>query len=361
MEYNLDFHCQMILDEYRENLAIFEKMKEIVRAQLEKCVADNNIYVNAIETRIKTEKSLAGKLELKGHKYKFLSDITDILGTRIITFYTEEVDKISALIDKIFEVDWENSVDKRKALDLDRFGYMSLHYICRIPKSVYYDPDHPELNDYRFEIQMRTALQHVWATMYHDTGYKSGIEVPKEHLRNMNRLAGVLELADEQFSRIRKEINDYRRNVESLVADGNFDDVNLDSDTFRSYLAMKPFRKLIDKIATINQAEIYEDNLMRYITTLLKMGFRTLGDLQRLIKECSDDAYKLALHQLSATDLDILALSVALQNLCIVYIIKKGGGEIGLRMFYDSVFGESDYNIEHAKRTFEQITKINIK
>lgn len=361
MEYNLDFHCQMILDEYRENLAIFEKMKEIVRAQLEKCVADNNIYVNAIETRIKTEKSLAGKLELKGHKYKFLSDITDILGTRIITFYTEEVDKISALIDKIFEVDWENSVDKRKALDLDRFGYMSLHYICRIPKSVYYDPDHPELNDYRFEIQMRTALQHVWATMYHDTGYKSGIEVPKEHLRNMNRLAGVLELADEQFSRIRKEINDYRRNVESLVADGNFDDVNLDSDTFRSYLAMKPFRKLIDKIATINQAEIYEDNLMRYITTLLKMGFRTLGDLQRLIKECSDDAYKLALHQLSATDLDILALSVALQNLCIVYIIKKGGGEVGLRMFYDSVFGESDYNIEHARRTFEQITKINIK
>ena len=361
MEYNLDFHCQMILDEYRENMAIFEKMKEIVREQLEKCVSDNNIYVTAIETRIKTENSLAGKLELKGHKYKFLSDITDILGTRIITFYTEEVDKISALIDKIFEVDWENSVDKRKALDLDRFGYMSLHYICRIPKSLYYDAEHPELNDYRFEIQMRTALQHVWATMYHDTGYKSGIEVPKEHLRNMNRLAGVLELADEQFSRIRKEINDYRRNVESLVADGNFDDVNLDSDTFRSYLAMKPFRKLIDKIATINQAEIYEDNLMRYITTLLKMGFRTLGDLQRLIKECSDDAYKLALHQLSATDLDILALSVALQNLCIVYIIKKGGGEVGLRMFYDAVFGQSAYNEERAHRTFEQISKINIK
>ena len=208
MEYELDLHCQMILDEYREELAIFEKMKEIVRAQLKKCVADNNIYVIAIESRIKTENSLAGKLELKGHKYKTLSDITDILGTRVITFYSEEVDKISALIDKVFEIDWENSVDKRKALDLDQFGYMSLHYICRIPKSLYYDAEHPEINDFRFEIQMRTALQHVWATMYHDTGYKSGIEVPKEHLRNMNRLAGMLELADEQFSRIRKEITD---------------------------------------------------------------------------------------------------------------------------------------------------------
>ena len=361
MEYNLDFHCQMILDEYRENRQVFEKMEEIVRTQLEKCVADNNIYVNAIEARIKAEKSLAGKLELKGHKYKTLSDITDILGTRVITFYSEEVDKISALIDKIFEIDWDNSVDKRKALDLDRFGYMSLHFICRIPKSLYYDAEHPEINDFRFEIQMRTALQHVWATMYHDTGYKSGIEVPKEHLRNMNRLAGMLELADEQFSRIRKEINDYRRNVQSLVADGNFDEVPLDSDTFRSYLTMKPFKKLIDKIATINQAEVYEDNLMRYVTTLLKMNFRTLGDLQRLIKDCSDDAYKLALHQLSSTDLDILALSVALQNLCLVYIIKKGGGEVGLRMFYDAVFGQSAYNEERAHRTFEQISKINIK
>jgi ppGpp synthetase/RelA/SpoT-type nucleotidyltranferase len=361
MEYELDLHSQMILDEYRENRPIFEKMRDIVRSVIEKCVNDNNLYVNAIETRIKTEKSLAGKLELKGFKYNTLSDITDILGARVITFYTDEVDKISALIDKTLEVDWENSVDKRKALDLDQFGYMSLHYICRIPKSLYYDQEHPEINEFRFEIQMRTALQHVWATMYHDTGYKSGIEVPREHLRNMNRIAGMLELADEQFSRIRMEITEYRRNVQSLVADGNFDEVPLDGDTFRSYLTLKPFKKLIDKIATINQAEIYEDNLMRYLTTLLKMDFHTLGDIERLIKDYSDDAYKLALHQLSSTDLDILALSVALQNLCLVYIIKKGGGEVGLRIFYDAVFGQSSYNEERAHRTFEQISKINIK
>ena len=214
----LDLHCQMILDEYLENLEIFDKMKNLVEDTLHKLVSDNGLYVNAIEARIKTEDSLTGKLERKGHKYKTLDDITDILGARVITFYTDEVDKIAALVEKNFDVDWNNSVDKRKLLDLDRFGYQSLHYICRIPQSLFADPEHPEINSYRFEIQMRTALQHVWATINHDTGYKSGIEIPKEHLRNINRIAGMLELADEQFSRIRMEISEYRRNVQANSA-----------------------------------------------------------------------------------------------------------------------------------------------
>ena len=358
---NLDLHCQMILDEYREARESFNKMKDIVRQQLEKCVQDMGLYVTAIEARVKEEKSLMGKLELKGHKYKTLYDITDILGTRVITFYTDEVDKIAAMVDKVFDVDWNESVDKRKAFELDQFGYMSLHYICRIPKTLYFDEAHPEINEFRFEIQMRTALQHVWATMYHDTGYKSGIEIPKEHLRNMNRIAGMLELADEQFSRIRMEITDYRRNVQSLVADGKFGEVPLDGDTFRSYIGLHPFKKLIDKIATINQAEVYEDNLLRYLDILLKMNMKTLGDVERLIKECSDGAYQLALHQITGTDLDIVALSVALQNLCLVYLFKNGSGIIGLQMFYNELFGVSDYNVERATKTFGQLSKINIQ
>ncbi len=356
----LDLHCQFILDEYNANLSSFEKMKEIVRQQLEKCIHDANLYVTAIETRIKEEKSLEGKLALKGYKYKSISDITDILGARVITFYSDEVDKIAALVDKTFEVDWSESVDKRKALELDQFGYMSLHYICRIPETLYHDEAHPEINRYRFEIQMRTALQHVWATMNHDIGYKSGIEIPSEHLRNLNRIAGMLELADEQFSRIRKEITDYRRNVQALVADGNFNEVPLDGDSFKSYIALQPFKKLIDKIAAINQAEVFEDNMLRYLDVLRRMGFKTLGDIENLLKEHSERAYQLALHQFAGTDLDIIAHSVALQNLCIIYILQKGGGVMGLKMFFDAVFGASNSNEERARRTAEAVDSFNI-
>ena len=356
----LDIHCEMILDEYRERIPVFERLRSIVTERLRQCLNENNIVVTSLESRIKTEASLTGKLELKGYKYNCLDDITDILGVRIVTFFNDEVDVISALIEKMFEIDWDNTVDKRKMLEIDRFGYMSLHYICRLPKALYHDAEMPLLNEVRFELQMRSALQHVWANMQHDIGYKSDVEIPHEYQRSMTRLAGILELADEQFSLIRKEITEYRRKVQSLVVSGNFDEVPFNGDTFRSFLALNPFERLIDKMASINQAEVYEDNLMPYYNVLRLLNMKTIGDVVRLRNEYSESAYQLALIQLAGTGLDILASSVALQNLCIVYVLKQGYGEAGLVRLFEVLYGQNEYNIQRAKRYYSQAQKINL-
>ncbi len=357
---NLDMHSEMILDEYREKLPIYEKMKVVILRLLRTCLDENRIIVSGLEARVKSEQSLLGKLELKGYKYHTLEDITDVVGARIITYYCDEVDIISALAEKLFEIDWDNSVDKRKMLEIDRFGYLSLHYVCRIPEALYKDPEMPQFNQIRFELQMRSTLQHVWANMYHDIGYKSDVEIPIEYQRNMTRLAGMLELADEQFSRIRKEINGYRRMVQSMVANGNFDDVPLNGDTFRSFLKMRPFKKLADKIAAINQGEVYEDNLMPYYFILVHMDMKTIGDIVRMCNDYSESAYQLALLQLAGTGLDIVTYSVAVQNLCIVFILKKGYGEAGLVRLFNALYGENDYHKQRAKRIYEQARKINL-
>ena len=341
-------------------MPLCEKMRAFVTKKLRACLDSNHIFVAGLESRIKSEDSLIKKLELKGHKYHCLDDITDIVGLRIITFYSNEVDIISALVEKMFDIDWENSVDKRKMLEIDRFGYMSLHYICRIPETAFKDPKLPEMNQMRYELQMRSSLQHVWANMYHDMGYKSDVEVPLEYQRDMNRLAGMLELADEQFGRIRKEITDYRRKVQALVASGNFDEVTLDGDTFRSFLELKPFVQLAKKIAAINQAELYEDSLMPYYRILKLMGMKTIGDIVQMRNECEEGAYQLALLQLAGTGLDIVAYSVALQNICIVYILKQGYGEAGLTQLFTELYGGSTYNAQRAHRIFEQAKRINL-
>ena len=207
----LDPHAQELIAQYNTLLPVFTQMEKVIPERLKEIFADAGIVVAALEHRVKTEKSLAGKLALKGGKYRDIFDITDLVGVRVISFYIDDVDKVASIVERIFDVDWENSMDKRKAHEIDSFGYLSLHYICRIPESAYSDPAHPELNRIRFEVQMRTVLQHAWANLNHDTGYKSGVEIPKVYLRNLSRLAGMLELVDDEFSRIRREITDYRR------------------------------------------------------------------------------------------------------------------------------------------------------
>ena len=343
----MDLHCELIMDEYREALPTLEAMQKEVLSMLREALERNGLLVTAIESRIKTPESLAGKLALKGAKYTTLSDITDVLGARIITYYTDDVDRIAAMAEQLFEIDWTNSVDKRLLHQLDSFGYNSLHYICRLP-------NYP----YRFELQLRTTLQHAWAAINHDTGYKSGVEIPREYLRRMNRLAGLLEMADDEFSRIRTEITDYRRRVQQLVQNGKLDDVLLDGDTFRSYLQIKPLDALNRRIAAINQAEIMDAPLIRYLRVLKELGCKTLGDVSRLIKQYEDDAYRLARHQLGNTDLDIISSSIGLQNICIVCILSKGWGKKGLVQLFDVLNGHNSQNEEIAEITYEQASAL---
>lgn len=354
MEYSLNPHSQELLDQFRQNLPVYKKMEQVVVQTIQQIISEQGIPLSGIEHRVKAEKSLAGKLELKGGKYASISDITDLFGMRIITFYTDDVDKVAAIVKRTFSVDWNESVDKRKLHDLTSFGYNSLHYICRIPETLACDPNMPQLNEFRFEIQMRTGLQHVWSTIEHDIGYKGSVKILPEYRRQFGRLAGMLELIDDEFSRLRTAMTDYRRQMQSLVASGKLDEVPLNESTFRSYLEMNPFRKLNERIAASNQAEILPYPLMSFLRVLEHFDLKTLGDVQRFVDEDSDAAYQLALSQLAFTDIDIISESIGLQHLCIVRTLKMGLGQDGIQFIFDTLNGCQAENKAMAKVMFKQ-------
>lgn len=339
----LDSHGEALMQQYRERRPSLELLAKEAYEVLSSALREQGIYVTAIEYRVKAENSLAGKLELKGAKYKSIDDITDLVGMRVITFYTDDVDKVAAIAKSVFDIDWKESVDKRKLHQLDSFGYNSLHYICRMKSG---GP--------RFELQMRTGLQHVWSTIEHDIRYKGDVKIPREYARQFSRLAGMLELIDDEFSRLRTVLTDYRRQIRSLVKDGQLDEVPLSVDSFRSYLDLAPFDRLNKRIAAVNQAEIYPVSLMPFLPVLESFGLVTLGDVQRFIEDNSDEAYQLALSQLAVTDLDILSSSAALQYLCLVHVLKHDGGREGLKAIFDTINGESTANAALADMMLEQ-------
>lgn len=332
----LDPHGEELMQQFRALLPSLKKIEKQAYNKVKKALDEQGIYVTAIEHRVKSESSLAGKLLLKGAKYHSINDITDLVGFRIITFYSDDVDKVAIIAKKMFEIDWKESVDKRKLHELNSFGYNSLHYICRLRTK------DPVLKNVRFELQMRTALQHVWSTIEHDTGYKGNVKILDEHRRQFSRLAGMLELIDDEFSRLRNEITEYRRNVQSLVQSGKLDDVALTIDSFKSYLETHPFDRLNQRIASVNQAEIFPSSMMGFLPLLVSFGFETLSDVNRFIKDNSEDAYQLALAQIALTDLDILAENIGLQNLCLVYVLKQGRGREGLRDVYETINGKNN-------------------
>ena len=343
----LNPHGEALLQQYREQVPALEQLSKIVYDQLRQVLHEQSVELSAIEYRVKTEHSLAGKLERKGDKYASVEDITDLVGLRLITFYTDDVDKVAAIVQQLYDVDWTNSIDKRKAHELTSFGYNSLHYICRLKGG-----------SAPFEIQMRTALQHVWSAIEHDIGYKGTVKLPPEYRRQFSRLAGMLELADDEFSRLRTTMTDYRRQVQTLVKSGQLDEVLLSTDSFSSYLQLHPFNRLNQRIAAVNQAEIFPASMLPFLPILEGFGLETLGDLQRFIDSNSEEAYQLAVSQLAITDLDILSETIGLQNLCIAYILKTGGGRVGLKWFYDTIYGVQNSNEMLADMMCEQASAL---
>ena len=340
-------HCQLLLQEFRDKRQELLQLDNHVFELISQTLKQQGIELNSIEHRIKTVESLAGKLERKGEKYRQLSDITDLIGLRIVTFYTDDVDKVAAIISQLFDIDWANSVDKRKLHDLNSFGYNSLHYICNLHGG-----------SFPFEIQIRTALQHTWSAIEHDIGYKGAVKLPPQYRRQFSRLAGMLELADDEFSRLRTTMTEYRRQIQALVKSGNLSEVALSTDSFRSYLELRPFDRLNQRIAAVNQAELFPASLMPFLPILESFGMESLGQVQAMVDELSDAAYQLALSQLAITDLDILSEMVGLQNLCLVYSLKNGGTRDDIKYIYDTLYGASESNLHLADAIIRQYSAI---
>lgn len=201
-----------ILKEYDDSKILLENLDRTLLNLINSLLEQKNIRVHQVQTRVKDRDSLKNKIIRKNDKYESLSDITDIVGVRIITYFDDEVDQIATMIEEEFFIDQDNSVDKRE-VDNDKFGYRSLHYVANLKKDRINLLEYSSYGEQKFEFQIRTILQHSWAEIEHDLGYKGEFEIPSTAKRTFYRVAALLEQADIEFVKLKSTIAEYETSL----------------------------------------------------------------------------------------------------------------------------------------------------
>jgi hypothetical protein len=96
----------------------------------------------------------------------------------------------------------------RETADEGRWGYASRHLLLSVEPGRGPEGTDDRLGVRPVSVQVRTVLQHAWAEFEHDIRYKGTI--PDEHAPDLDRrftlAAGLLELADREFSAIRDRV-----------------------------------------------------------------------------------------------------------------------------------------------------------
>jgi ppGpp synthetase/RelA/SpoT-type nucleotidyltranferase len=281
--------CGEYAEQKQRYAAFCERMKSLFAELLKR----EGLKYHSITCRVKDENSLIAKLSRIDGKYQSLEQITDIAGVRIITYYADEVDSIAKLIENEFNVDEENTIDKRRALDPDRFGYISLHYIVTVDEKPKRLAKYKQLTA---EVQIRSILQHTWAEIEHDLGYKNQYGVPKEIRRAFSRLPGLLELADKEFQEIRQSISEYTARVSKQMRADN-GEILIDANSIELYINYdNNIARLNNAIRRINNASFKEDvqGIGSIVKELYWLGFKNIKDIDEALTANYDLALYLA-------------------------------------------------------------------
>jgi len=238
-------HKYEAIQEYQKVRPLYAKFSEVIKAIIGESLNKERIKVASIEGRAKTIESFGEKASLPSSvnpdfpQYSEpLTEITDLAGVRIITFFPRTITMVDGVIKSEFEL-LEKS-DKSDILkEQERFGYQSIHYLVKLKPNRLSLPEYSPFNGLIAELQVRTILQHAWAEIEHDIQYKSVEIIPAEIHRRFISLAGLFEIADREFQAIQDADIELTQKARESVKEGKFEDIEITPDALKAYLDSK--------------------------------------------------------------------------------------------------------------------------
>jgi ppGpp synthetase/RelA/SpoT-type nucleotidyltranferase len=297
--FDFETHRLKAIAEYQRIRPNYDEFSEVVRKILSE-VFD--------EARAKEIESFGRKVlepsetDPEEPKYPYpLTEITDLAGVRVITFFPRTLEEVGSIILSEFNV-MEKSDKAQRLLEEGKFGYASIHYLVRLKGNRTELLEYSRFKGLLAEIQVRTILQHAWAEIEHDIQYKSIDTIPSSIRRRFMSLAGMLEIGDREFQAIQDEDESMRQSARRSVQKGAFDKVEITPDALRAYLDRKlgPDGRMRD---------FSYEYLARQLRTL---GFNDLREVDECVAGLNDDrlsryAWGSRLGQIERFDLMLLA------------------------------------------------------
>ena len=208
------------IKQYSKTRILYEDFAEQVLNILKAIVKQEypDIKIASYSKRAKEVESLRKKL--RKDKYNENSEITDLAGIRIITYSKKDIPLIAEIIERSFDVDSENSVDKTRTLGNDKVGYRGDHYVVSFGKDRSRMPENKKFEGLKCEIQVTSLIAHTWSEITHEKGYKFEGELPENLERRKNLLAGMLELADLEMDAYVESFDSYVNKIEQEIERG---------------------------------------------------------------------------------------------------------------------------------------------
>jgi ppGpp synthetase/RelA/SpoT-type nucleotidyltranferase len=184
---------------YESNLFAFDEVREQlerhVRSILLALITIDALSDYTVYSRTKKPVSLQDNFERprSGRLFRRIEDVHDLIGLRVVVLHESEV---SMVANELLARLPGSTLEVKEPADPLSFGYKSYHVLSP------FDGEIAGRSDFRFEVQIRTFLQHTWAQIEHRLGYKAPT-YDSASRRLFAQVSALLEIADGKFSELK--------------------------------------------------------------------------------------------------------------------------------------------------------------
>jgi len=284
--FDFDQHREAAIRRYRFVKGLYEEFAEVLRHILGEALGEASVKIHSIEARAKSLESFAKKASRPSTsdpslpRYRDpLSEITDLAGVRVISFFPKTLKYVDRVIQSEFTV--LKKKDKRHYQRTKKmFGYRSIHYLIRMKPERSILPEYKCFAKLTAEIQVRTILQHAWAEMEHDIRYKSSAVIPTSIRKRFEALARTIEVADREFQAIQDEDEKLYQTTIRSVQSGKLNDAMIIPDALKYYMDQR--------FGPDGRMAAFSYDVAA--TLLRKMGFSNIKQVDDCIKDYDHDS-----------------------------------------------------------------------